>query len=660
MVVIVTATAACAILFLDLSLPLGVAGGVPYVTIVLAGWWYKSLRSIFILAFLSSLLTLAGYLFSPEGGISWVVITNRILALFAIWVTAFSLSLAKRAKIRDDQSFADLQVEASNRQKAETELLEMNKNLEERVNARTKTLQEEIAKQKQSEKELKENRRVLRTVFDTIPHLLAVKDRESKYLMVNSAHAEMYNMKAQDFEGMHTRDIPGRTEYQTDQILRSDRMVFAAGKRCDFPVKLIHYPNGRAQFREMIKTPLLDEEGNITGLVSATVDVTERMKLEEQVKESQKMETVGKLAGGIAHEFNNMLQVILGHLELALANEAVPEKARKNLTQVHKAAEKAADLTNQLLAYSRKKTLVFTYFDLNELFTHQMIMLRNVLGEDIDLEYIPLNEMAMTYGDAGMMEQMMLNFCLNARDAMPNGGRLTIKIASVFVDSAFRDAHLWAVEQDYLAISVTDTGMGMEPEIMEHVFEPFYTTKEVGKGTGLGLSMVYGTVHEHGGMVEVESESHIGTTFRCYLPRVSDKKIDVPPDRNFTVIPGNETILVAEDDPDVLELSSSILKNMGYRVLKAENGEVALRILTDHANNVDLVLLDVVMPIMGGRVTFEKIKEFYPDIPVIFCTGYSDDKLDSKFLSENKTHLIKKPYSSNDLSQIIRKTLEGG
>ena len=659
-VALATVAAAGAILFLDLSLPLGVAGGVPYVAIVLAGWWFKSLRSILILAVLSSLLTLAGYLFSPEGGIPWVVVTNRILALFAIWVTAFLLSFAKRAKIRDDQSFAHLQVEVSNRKKAEIALLEMNKYLEERVNARTKSLQEEIAEHKQTEEELQESRRVLRTVFDTIPHLLTVKDRESNYLMVNSAHAEMYEMKARDFEGLHTRDVPGRSDYQTDGILQSDQQVFADGKRYDYPAKLIHYPNGRTQIREMIKSPLLDEEGNITGLVSVTVDITERMKLEEQVKESQKMETVGKLAGGIAHEFNNMLQVILGHLELALANKEIPEKARENLAHVRKAAEKAADLTNQLLAYSRKKALVFTHFDINELLTHQTIMLRSIIGEDIDLNFIPLDDRAITNGDAGAMEQMMLNFCLNARDAMPNGGSLTIEIARVVADSSFRHAHPWAGEKDYLTISVTDTGMGMEPEVMEHVFEPFFTTKGVGKGTGLGLSMIYGTVHEHGGMVEVESESGIGSTFRCFLPRIINEKYDGPPNRNSPGSEGTETILVAEDDPDVLELSSSILERMGYKVLKAENGEEALHVLSDHDYNVDLVLLDVVMPIMGGREIYEKIMESHPTLPVVFCTGHSDEKMDSKFLAENKPHLIKKPFSSNDLSEIIRKTLRGG
>ena len=313
------------------------------------------------------------------------------------------------------------------------------------------------------------------------------------------------------------------------------------------------------------------------GVGTIGTDITERKNLEEQLRHSQKLEAIGQLAGGVAHEFNNMLQIIHGYTEMALSKIGSPDLAVDYLKHIKDASERAARLTAQLLAFGRKQKLETKYIDLNNLISNQMKMLKVVIGENIDYELKSSADEVLVSGDPGLLEQVLLNLCINARDAMSSSGKLTIETGSLFPGDDFRQSHPWASSHEYALISIQDTGSGIDPDIIDHIFEPFYTTKEVGKGSGLGLSMAYGIIQLHNGMVEVESDHGNGTTFRIYLPATSERRIA---DRLHDEVPiagGPETILVAEDEEEVLLLATELLEGHGYTVLKARDGLEALQ-----------------------------------------------------------------------------------
>jgi len=387
-------------------------------------------------------------------------------------------------------------------------------------------------------------------------------------------------------------------------------------------------------------------------------EISAKVELEERLRESQKMEAVGQLAGGLAHDFNNLLNVIYGYTKLILADKELPQKTVTQLTHVQHAAERAAGLTRQLLAFSRREKLRPRYIDVNELITNQMQMVRRIIGETIELEVRPQASRAVVYGDAGALEQVLLNLSLNARDAMPRGGRLVIETLNVIADRGFYEQHSWAKQGQYVIISVRDTGAGMAAEVLEHVFEPFFTTKEVGKGSGLGLSMAYGIVQQHDGVIEAESVPGAGSTFRVYLPSFTKEPDIEPQTEGATVTGGGETILVAEDQEEVLTLLGDLLESMGYSVLKASNGAEALQVLASCGEDIDLAILDMVMPKMGGRELYEKIMEIKPSLPVLFSTGYAAETIDADFLAKSKIGLIEKPYAPDDLYRMLREVLE--
>jgi signal transduction histidine kinase/ActR/RegA family two-component response regulator len=384
----------------------------------------------------------------------------------------------------------------------------------------------------------------------------------------------------------------------------------------------------------------------------------ELRKKDEQLQQSQKLEAVGSLAGGIAHEFNNLLQAIGGYTRYAMEAMKPEEQPYQDLENVLQASDRAASLTRQLLSFSRRQTVERTCLDANQMVVDLTKMLRPLLGETIQMRCIPGSDIGSIYADAGSLQQVLMNLCLNARDAMPNGGEIVVKTNRVTILPDFADLYSDLKPGPYVEVNVTDTGHGMSPEVRDRIFEPFFTTKPVGKGTGLGLAMVYGIIQQHEGAIHVYSELDHGTTFRIYLPVYSSELEGGGVSTTDDVVGGSETILLAEDDPMVRDVSKRILERAGYHVLLAADGEMALTVFRAHHDTIALVLLDAVMPRLSGQDAYRQLKDEYPDVRVIFCSGYAPETAHSNFIVQEHLRLVEKPYNPTVLLSTIREVLD--
>ena len=389
-----------------------------------------------------------------------------------------------------------------------------------------------------------------------------------------------------------------------------------------------------------------------------TRDVTERLHLEEQLRNAQQLEAIGRLAGGVAHDFNNILSIIMGHAELLLAT-GVDERSRVGLEQMRRAAERAASLTQQLLAFSRKQVLQPKVLDLNETVADVQKMLSRVIGEDIELIARLHPSLMAVKADPGQVEQVLMNLAVNARDAMPQGGKLAMETSNMEIrEEEARDVDLAAGR--YVMLRVSDTGNGMDAVTRAHIFEPFFTTKPMGKGTGLGLSTVYGIVKQSGGGIQVDSEPGSGTAFRIYLPATEGSSIKHGDRMTHTqVAGGSETILIAEDEPDLRELTRIFLESYGYKVLEAGSAEQAIRTMEEFGARIHLLLTDVIMPGMSGRQLAEKILQKDPKTKILYMTGYTDDMVVQHKVLEPGVQLLQKPFTRTELAVKVRSTLDG-
>ncbi|MBA3657450.1 MAG: response regulator, partial [Gemmatimonadaceae bacterium] len=397
--------------------------------------------------------------------------------------------------------------------------------------------------------------------------------------------------------------------------------------------------------------------GEIVGRVFTFRDVTGRLQLEEQLRQSLKMEAIGTLAGGIAHDFNNMLTVIRGHAELLkeTLHPSLPEF--DDLTQILIASDRGAALTHHLLAFSRKQMLEPVPLDLNVVLSSLAPMLRRLIGEDIEIELAPTGDLFVTTADPGQMEQVMVNLIVNARDAMPRGGRITIGTENVLVSDQKPLSGL--PFGSYVMLSVSDTGHGIPAALRDRIFEPFFTTKEVGKGTGLGLSTVFGIVKQSGGYLLLDSEVDQGSTFRIYLP--IEAHAPAPTSRDvatFTEVGGSETILLAEDEEAVRALVRRVLENNGYTVLVARDGSDAIRLAAAHACAINLILTDVIMPGTGGVELARRVREHCPDTPVLYMSGYNDEDIARRGGLGEHSRLLQKPFTAMALALAVRAALE--
>jgi two-component system sensor histidine kinase EvgS len=384
----------------------------------------------------------------------------------------------------------------------------------------------------------------------------------------------------------------------------------------------------------------------------------EREKLQSQLIQAQKMESVGRLAGGVAHDYNNMLGVIIGFTELALARTAADDLLRDHLGEVLNAARRATDITRQLLAFARKQTIAPQVLDLNDTVESMLKMLRRLIGEDVNLLWRPGAGLWSVKIDPSQLDQLLANLCVNGRDAIADVGRITIETTNVGIDAAYCADHLGFSPGEFVLLTVSDDGCGMDRATLDQLFEPFFTTKGTGRGTGLGLAMVYGIVKQNNGFINVYSEPDKGSTFRIYLPRhmgATDRAeaaavVEIPRGHG-------ETILVVEDEVAILRLAGKMLERLGYRVLEAMTPARALEIAKEHGRRIDLLITDVVMPEMNGRDLAERLQADYPELKLLFMSGYTADVIAHRGVLEEGVHFVQKPFANHELAVKVREVL---
>jgi PAS domain S-box-containing protein len=460
------------------------------------------------------------------------------------------------------------------------------------------------------------------------------------------------------FPDIHPEDLPNVQSTLKKSLERPGEVLKA---ECRY-----RHKNGNWVHVETIGCNLLNDP-SIQGIVLNIRDVTERAKaeqeqrkLQEQLQQAMKMEAVGRLAGGVAHDFNNLLTGISGNVQLALFDLKSTDPLADTLREIGRAAESAAALTHQLLAFSRKQLIEPKVIDLNDLISSMIKMMGRLIGEDIELRTKLGKNLEMVKIDPGQFEQILVNLAINARDAMPNGGILIIETANVELDSEYCHTHTYTNPGRYVMLAVSDTGLGMSAEIKSHVFEPFFTTKEKGKGTGLGLATIYGTVKQALGSIEVYSEEGNGTTFKIYLPLVEEKPEKF--DKNIRLMEiqgGKETILLVEDEEIVRNLAIRILKRLGYKALCASSGGDALIMAEQYSGQIHLLFTDIIMPGINGRQLAERISILHPEIRVLFSSGYTEDVIAHHGIIDKDLHFIGKPYTPATLAKAIRNTLDG-
>lgn len=397
---------------------------------------------------------------------------------------------------------------------------------------------------------------------------------------------------------------------------------------------------------------------NVRDISERKLAETEREKLQTQLIQAQKMESVGRLAGGVAHDFNNMLNVILGHTEMALENGALTEPLRADLEAIREAAQRSADLTRQLLAFARKQTVAPKVLDLNGTIGGMLKLLQRLIGEHITLFWKPGHNLWPVRIDPGQIDQILANLCVNARDAISGGGKVAIETENTVVDEDFCRSHDGYLPGNYVMLSVSDTGCGINAEALPHLFEPFFTTKEMGKGTGLGLATIYGVVQQNSGFINVCSEPGRGAQFRIYLPRYLARVTEISESKPKPVERGCETILLVEDELSVLKMTARMLQGMGYNVLAAPTPGEAIRLAREHSGLIDLLITDVVMPEMNGRDLAGNLLSIYPDIRRLFMSGYTADIIASHDVLNEGVHFLQKPFSKETLAMKVREALD--
>jgi two-component system, cell cycle sensor histidine kinase and response regulator CckA len=505
---------------------------------------------------------------------------------------------------------------------------------------------------KRSEERVRESEARLRVLVEQLPAVLWTVDRNLRFTSALGAGFVRLKIKPDTLLGTSLLDYFETTDQTFLPIAAHRRAV--AGEPMTFHVE---WKSGSYACHV---EPLRDSDGQVSGAICMSLDITDRKQLEEQLRQAQKMEAVGRLAGGIAHDFNNLLMVIQGYSDLLVERLPGGDPLRRNAEQIQMASQRASSLTRQLLAFSRKQMLAPKILNVQSVVAEMEKILRRLIGEDIQLETSSAPDLGLVKADRSQIEQVILNLAVNARDAMPQGGRLTIETANVVLDSSYSHPPAVLSPGRYVMLAVTDNGCGMDAETQAHVFEPFFTTKEKGKGTGLGLATVYGVVKQSGGYVWVYSEPGRGTSFKIYLPRIEETAVPAVRDgKSEMQIPqrGSETILLVEDEKGVRELAREYLASSGYTVIEAEDGHTALELAAMHVGQIHLLLTDVVMPGISGRELAERVSQIRPGIKIIYMSGYTDQAVVHHGILQNDAVLLQKPFTLMTLAGKLREML---
>ncbi|MCL5772898.1 MAG: ATP-binding protein [Firmicutes bacterium] len=524
--------------------------------------------------------------------------------------------------------------------------------LKNRVEEFAKELQQELAEHKRTEETLVK----LRKAVEASGEAIFMTDCEGILTYVNPEFTRLY--------GYDESEVVGRV---TPRILKSGRMKPENYKMFWKAIlnkevlrgEIINKTkNGAFVIVDNSANPILDEQGNILGFLAIQRDITERKNFEHKLLQSQKMESIGIMAGGIAHDFNNILTSVVGYTELILSKLMPGDPLWNDFCKVKKECEHAAGLVRQILAFSRRQILEPRNINLNQVLSGIEEFLRRIVGESIELKIITDPLPATVYVDPVQFEQVLINLSLNARDAMPGGGKLLIEINNVDIDEDCCASHPEFHPGSYVQLAISDTGTGIDKEAIEHIFEPFFTTKEQGKGTGLGLAVVHGVVKQHGGFIFVSSVPGRGTTFEVYFKSVQGKAEKILINQPVAPRNGSETILLAEDEKVVRELVIRILEESGYKVLSASNGKEALQVFENYSGQIHLAMLDMVMPKMGGMQVYDLLHVQKPDLKFLFVSGYSAGGIHEEFILKEGMELLLKPFTPVELTRRLREVLD--
>jgi two-component system, cell cycle sensor histidine kinase and response regulator CckA len=505
-------------------------------------------------------------------------------------------------------------------------------------------------------RQVMEQDRLFRLITENAGDMIAVVDVHGNRLYNSPSYKKILGYSLEElqhtssFEQIHPEDQPLVREAAEEARLTG------FGRRIEYRMR---HRDGTWRYLESTASAIRGKSGEVETLVLVNRDITARRRLEEQFRQAQKMEAVGRLSGGIAHDFNNLLGVIIGYAELVVEHAKPGELLHESGLEILKGGRRAASLTSQLLAFSRQQVLEPKALDLNDVVSDAEKMLRRVMGEDIEFTTRLTPSLGTVKADPGQIEQILMNLVVNARDAMQEGGQLIIETANIQVDQAFAQRHSFCFRPGaYVLLAVTDTGAGMEPEIQNHIFEPFFTTKGKDVGTGLGLATVYGVVKQSGGYIEVLSELGKGTTFKIYLPRISEPSQPAFPRRESVgSLKGGETILLVEDEAALRALTRDVLRSLGYCVLEAENGAHALA-LAETTPTVHLLLTDIVMPGINGRILAHKLAERYKELKIVFMSGYTGQGVGNSGEMNSKEVFLVKPFTRDALGQKVRSALD--
>lgn len=506
-------------------------------------------------------------------------------------------------------------------------------------------------------KQLIEGEELFRLITENAADMIAVVDTQGERVYNSPSYEKILGYTPDELNGTTAADQIHPED--RDRVMKAASEARRTGTGTTLEYRMRHKDGTWRTLESRAST--IVKNGTVEKLVIVNRDVTQRKSLEEQFRQAQKMEAIGRLSGGVAHDFNNLLGVIIGYGEIVQEGTPAESPLRGCVDEMLKAGHRAAGLTRQLLAFSRQQVLDPRILDLNAVVRDMEKMLKRLIGEDIQLVTSLSPELVRIKADQGQIEQVVLNLAVNARDAMPEGGELTLHTSNFHMDEEFVSRYPYPVlAGDYVRFTVNDNGVGMDAATRARVFEPFFTTKEKGKGTGLGLSMVYGVVKQSGGYIDVTSEPGVGTYFNIYLPRAENAADSQKPFSELCVaaLKGNETVLLVEDETSLRTLSRHLLELCGYQVLEAENGSAALKISEDNSRNIDLLLTDVVMPGMSGRVLADQITTQRPEIRIVYMSGYTGQTVGQHGVLAEGSFFLPKPFTRESLAAKVREALD--